>query len=164
MRNTHVGVGVGLALAVMALQGPAAVAAGDTELHINPGNATPGSTVRVTTTACGPDVTYGKGESVLAGQFHLFEGDRKGVLAGEFQIPANGASGTDTVTVKCPPRIKLTDTYKIAERSPNGAIQAGFGNATDTNTQVAVGGALISAAAAGALFRMRRRSHGGARS
>lgn len=160
MRNTHVGVGVGLLLGVLALQSPAAVAAGDSELRIYPGNALPGTTVTVTTTACGPDVTYGKGESAAGGQFHLFEGSRKGVLAGEFQIPAEGASGTDTVTVKCPPRIKLTDTYEIADRQPNGAIQAGFGDAQDTDTQVAVGGALITAAAAGALFRLRRRSHG----
>uniref|UniRef100_A0AAU3HVT1 Sortase n=1 Tax=Streptomyces sp. NBC_01393 TaxID=2903851 RepID=A0AAU3HVT1_9ACTN len=160
MRNTYVGVGVGLLLGVMALQSPAAVAAGDTQLRIYPGNALPGTTVTVTTTACGPDVTYGKGESAAGGQFHLFEGSRKGVLVGEFQIPAEGASGTDTVTVKCPPRIKLTDTYEIADRQPNGAIQAGFGDAQDTDTQVAVGGALITAAAAGALFRLRRRSHG----
>ncbi|MGW1065183.1 sortase [Streptomyces aureus] len=148
----------------MALQSPAATAADDTQLRINPGNAQPGSTVRVTTTACGPDVTYGKGESSVAGQFHMFGGNRKGVLAGEFQIPAEGASGTDTVTVKCPPRIKLTDTYEIADRQPNGAIQAGFGDADDSNTQIAVGSGLITAAAAGALYRMRRRSQVEARS
>ncbi|MFB7244183.1 sortase [Streptomyces populi] len=144
----------------MALQSPAAVAADDTELRINPGNGLPGSTVTVTTTACGPDVTYGKGESAVGGQFHMFGSDRKGVLTGEFQIPAEGASGTDTVIVKCPPRIKLTDTYEIAERQPNGAVHAGFGDAGDTDTQVALGGALITAAAAGALLRMRRRSYG----
>ncbi|WP_406840536.1 sortase [Streptomyces sp. AHU1] len=144
----------------MALQSPAAVAADDTQLRINPGNAQPGSVVTVTTTACGPDVTYGKGESTVGGQFHMFGGDRKGVLTGEFQIPTEGASGTDTITVKCPPRIKLTDTYEIAERQPNGAIHAGFGDAGNTDTQVAVGGALITAAAAGALLRMRRRSYG----
>ncbi|MFD5818222.1 sortase [Streptomyces sp. NPDC127038] len=164
MRNTHVGVGVGLLLGLMALQSPAAAAADDTQLRINPGNALPGSTVRVTTTACGPDVTYGKGQSTVGGQFNMFGGNRKGVLAGEFRIPEEGASGIDTVTVKCPPRIKLTDTYEIAERSPNGAIQAGFGDAEDSNTQVAAGGALITAAAAGALFRIRRRSQAGARS
>ncbi|MFD8733978.1 sortase [Streptomyces sp. NPDC059618] len=164
MRNTHVGVGVGLLLGLMALQSPAAAAADDTQLRINPGSALPGSTVRVTTTACGPDVTYGKGQSTVGGQFNMFGGNRKGVLAGEFRIPEEGASGIDTVTVKCPPRIKLTDTYEIAERPPNGAIQAGFGAAQDTNTQVAAGGALITAAAAGALFRIRRRSQADARS
>ncbi|MFF3415843.1 sortase [Streptomyces sp. NPDC002698] len=160
MRNTHVGVGVGLLLGVLALQSPAAVAAGDTELRIDPGNALPGSTVTVTTTACGPDVTYGKGESASGVQFHMFGSNRRGVLVGEFQIPAEGASGTDTVTVKCPPRIKLTDTYEIANQQPNGAIHAGFGDAQDTSTQVAMGGALITAAAGGALYRIRRRSLG----
>ncbi|MFE1285717.1 sortase [Streptomyces sp. NPDC058751] len=160
MRNTHVGVGVGLLLGVLALQSPAAVAAGDPALRIDPGSALPGSTVTVTVTACGPDVTYGKGESVVGGKFHLFGGERAGVLTGEFQIPADGASGTDTVTIKCPPRIKLTDTYEIAQPQPNGAVRAGFGDVQDTNTQVAAGGALITAAAAGALYRIRRRSYG----
>ncbi|MER5400638.1 sortase [Streptomyces sp. NPDC002599] len=160
MRNTHVGVGVGLLLGVLALQSPAAVAAGDTELRIDPGNALPGSTVTVTTTACGPDVTYGKGESASGVKFHMFGSNRRGVLVGEFQIPAEGASGTDTVTVKCPPRIKLTDTYEIANQQPNGAIHAGFGDAQDTSTRVAMGGALITAAAGGALYRIRRRSLG----
>lgn len=160
MRNTHVGVGVGLAIGVLVLLSPAAAAAGDSGLDIRPGNASPGSTVTVSTTACGPDVTYGKGESEAGGPFHLFEGDHEGELTGEFQIPEDGSPDSDTVTVKCPPRTKVTDTYQITGREPNGAVEAGFGDAKDTDTPVAVGGALLAAAAAGCLVRMRRRSHG----
>ncbi|MFF4837490.1 sortase [Streptomyces sp. NPDC001315] len=159
MRNTHVGVGIGLVIGVLALQSPAAAAADDSDLHIRPENASPGSTVTVTTTACGPDVTYGKGESEEGGPFHLFEGDRAGELTGEFQIPEGRRPDTDTVTVKCPPRTKLTETYRIAGLQPNGAVEAGFGDAKDTDTQIAVGGVLFAAAAAGSLVRMRRRSH-----
>ncbi|MFI6493693.1 hypothetical protein [Streptomyces sp. NPDC050564] len=83
-----------------------------------------------------------------------------GELTGEFQVPEGRRPDTDTVTVKCPPRTKITDTYRITGRHPNGAVEAGFGDATDTDTQIAVGGALLAAAAAGWLVRMRRRSHG----
>jgi hypothetical protein len=160
LRNTHAGIGIGLVIGALALQVPAAAAVGDSSLRINPGSALPGSTVTVTTTACGPDVTYGKGESAAGGQFHLFQGDRKGVLTGEFQVPGGGKPGIDTVTVKCPPRIKITDTYQIVGQSPYGGVKAGFGDVEDSQTYVAVGGGLITAAAAGALVRMRRRSQG----
>ncbi|MGW3816973.1 sortase [Streptomyces sp. NPDC005046] len=158
MRNTHVGVGIGLLIGVLALGSPASAEPGDSDLRINPGNASPGSTVTVTTTACGAE-TYGKGESEAGGQFHLFAGKRKGELTGEFQVPAGRTIGTDTVTVKCPPGIKITDTYEIASRQPNGAVEAGFGEVKDTDTQIAFGGALLAAAAAGSLVRMRRRTH-----
>ncbi|WP_242432283.1 hypothetical protein [Streptomyces avermitilis] len=105
-------------------------------------------------------MTYGKGESEAGGQFHLFEGDHKGELTGEFQIPEGEKPDTDTVTVKCPPRTKITDTYQITGRQPNGAVEAGFGDANDTDTQVAVGGVLLAAAATGCLVRMRRRLPG----
>ncbi|WP_369251847.1 sortase [Streptomyces sp. R41] len=143
---------------MLVLQSPAA--ADDSELHIRPGDASPGSTVTVSTTACGPDVTYGKGESEAGGTFHLFEGDHEGELTGEFQLPEDRSPDTDTVTVKCPPLTKITDTYQIAGREPNGAVEAGFGDTKDTDTPFAVGGALLAAAAAGCLVRMRRRSHG----
>lgn len=159
MRNTHVGIGIGLIAGVLALQSPAAAAAGDSGVHIRPGQATPGSTVTVSTTACGTE-TYGKGVSEVGGNFHLLAGDRKGVLTGQFVIPAGTDPGTDTVTVKCPPRIKITETYEIATARPNGAVEAGFGDADDRGTQLALGSALLAAGAAVGLVRVRRRSHG----
>jgi hypothetical protein len=159
LRNSHVGVGIGLIAGVLTLQSPAAAAAEDSEVFIRPWNAAPGSTVTVSTTACGAE-TYGKGESAVAGKFHLFAGDRKGVLTGQFVIPAGTEPTADTVTLKCPPRIKLTDTYEITNRRPNGAVEAGFGDAKDRDTQLAVGGALLATASARCLVRMRRRSPG----
>lgn len=160
LRNTYVGVGIGLVLGVLALQAPAAVAADDSGIDIHPWTASPGSTVTVSTTACGPGVTYGKGQSEAGGSFHLFKGDRAGELTGRFKVPEGKASGTDTVTVKCPPRIKITEEYEITGRQPNGAVEAGFGDAEDSDTQLALGSALIAAAAAGWLVRMRHRSNG----
>jgi hypothetical protein len=156
MRNTRVGVGTGLVVGALFLSVPAAVAADDSDVRIHPGNASPGSTVTVSTTACGPEVTYGKGESEAGGSFHLFEGDGEGVLTGKFKVPEETGSGTHSVTVKCPPRIKLTDTHEITGHSPHGAVDAGFG-ADDRGTQLALGGVLLAGAAAGSVVRMRRR-------
>ncbi|MGW3628081.1 sortase [Streptomyces sp. NPDC000880] len=160
MRNRHLGVGIGLVLGALALSAPAAVAADDSDIQIRPGTASPGSTVTVSTEACGEDVTYGKGESEAGGAFHLFEGDRAGVLTGEFQIPEETDLGSDTVTVKCPPRIKITDTYKVTDHQPSGAVDAGFGPAKDRGTQFALGGVLLAGAAAGVAVRRRRRPSG----
>ena len=111
----------------------------------------------VSTTACGPEVTYGKGESEAAGAFHLFRSDREGVLTGEFQVPEGARAGSDTVTVKCPPGIMVTDTYQVTGRLPSGAVAAGFGTAQDKGTQLAVGCALLAGTVAGGVVRMRRR-------
>ncbi|KUO09919.1 sortase [Streptomyces sp. DSM 15324] len=155
MGITRVGIGIGLTAGALALQIPGAAAAGDSGLDIR--QSAHGSTVTVSTTACGAE-TYGKGESELAGAFHLFAGPRKGVLTGEFTLPEGTSAGTDTVTVKCPPRIKLTDSYELAVRDPDGAVEAGFGPAGNTAPQLALGAALVAAAAAGGLVRMRHRS------
>ncbi|MET9505870.1 sortase [Streptomyces sp. NPDC006622] len=160
MGYTHVGVGIGLVVAsALALQAPAAAAADDSSLDIRSRAGAPGSTVTVSTAACGANVTYGKGESEVAGAFHLFEGKRKGVLTGQFTVPEGTDATTDTVTVKCPPRVKLTDSYAITVRRPNGAVEAGFGNNDNTTPHLAVGGVLIAAGAAGWLVRVRNRSH-----
>ncbi|MEW2083643.1 sortase [Streptomyces sp. NPDC005283] len=160
MRNTRVGVSIGLVIAALGLSASAAVAAGDPDLDIGPGDASPGSTVTVRTTACGPDVTYGKGESEAGGAFHLFKGERAGVLTGEFQVPEDTEPGSDTVTVKCPPRTKVTDTYQVAGHQPSGAVDAGFGPAGDRGTQFALLGVLLAGAAAGGVVRRRRRLSG----
>ncbi|MFJ9575193.1 sortase [Streptomyces sp. NPDC101191] len=155
-----------LIVGTLALSGSAALAAepgvggSASDVRIYPAKASPGTTVTVVTTACGKE-TYGKGESETAGQFHLFQGDRPGVLVGTFQVPEGAASGTDTVTLKCPPRIKQTVTYQVSGR-PNGAVDAGYGWAaaaeeTDSsNGQLVLGALLLGGAVAGGAVRMRR--------
>ena len=155
--SKHVGVGIGLAVGVLVLQVPVA-AAGDSRLDIRSRTGSSGSTVTVSTTACGADVTYGKGVSEVAGAFHLFEGERKGVLTGEFEVPEGTEATSDSVTVKCPPRVKLTDSYALTARRPNGAVEAGFGVADSATAQLAVGGVLMAAGAAGWLVRARHRA------
>ncbi|MFE5244534.1 MULTISPECIES: sortase [unclassified Streptomyces] len=166
MRNTRIGAGICLAVGLLALTAPAAGAAAEPAaeqtIRISPAKASPGTQVTVTTRACGKE-TYGKGTSEAGGAFHLFEGDRKGVLVGIFEIPKGTEPGTDTVTVKCPPRIKIIDTYQIVDRAPSGGVDAGFGVSTGGSTQLAVGSVLLAGAVAGGVVRMRRRTAATAR-
>ncbi|MGW1026479.1 sortase [Streptomyces sp. NPDC002577] len=157
MRYSHVGAGIGLVLGALGLHVPVAAADGS-DIYINPWSASPGSTVTVTTTACGPDVTFGKGWSKVGGQFNLFGDDGEGALTGHFRIPKGTRPGTDTITLKCPPRIKITETYQVTGRSPRGSVGAGFGPAEgSSDLRLALGGALIAGAAAVGAVRMRRR-------
>ncbi|WP_351235728.1 hypothetical protein [Streptomyces sp. NPDC002133] len=141
MRNRRVGVGAGLVLGAVALSVPlafAAVAAGDSDIRIEPGSATPGSTVTVTIKGCGDDVTYGKGQSEVAGMFHLFEGSEEGELTGEFEIPEGTDAANDTVIAKCPPATRLTDTYEIGEtdtdRNADADKQSDSGSDSDSDS------------------------------
>ncbi|WP_432068331.1 sortase [Streptomyces sp. C10-9-1] len=170
MRLAHVGPQVALIIGALALSAPAAVAAtsdpatgeSTADVDLSPRQASPGRTVTVTTSACGKE-TYGKGESEAGGKFHLLAGDRKGVLVGTFKVPENAASGTDTVTLKCPPRIKQTVTYQIVNR-PKGGIDAGRGWAAgagqpdDPSSRLTLGGLLLGGAIAGGVTTWRRRS------
>ncbi|MEW2286412.1 sortase [Streptomyces sp. NPDC047841] len=159
MRYRHMGAGIGLALGALGLQIPAAAAADDPDLRIDPWNAPPGSTVTVSTSACDADADYGKGRSEVAGDFHLFAGEEEGVLTGEFRIPEGARPGDDTVTVKCPPLTKVTETYRVTGRTPNGSVNAGFGPADDTGVGLALGGGLLVTAAAGGAVWLCRRPH-----
>ncbi|MFG2732829.1 sortase [Streptomyces canus] len=162
MRIKCAGAGIGLVLGAVGLSSPAAAAASGltsgSDIHISTRHATPGSTVRVSTTACGSE-TYGKGESE-AGKFHLFPGDRTGVLTGEFQVPSGTEPGAYTVTLKCPPRVKVTGTYLVGTGNPSGPVDAGFGTGNDKGTQLALGAMLLAGAAAGGAIKMRRRPAG----
>ncbi|MDX2526156.1 hypothetical protein [Streptomyces europaeiscabiei] len=163
MRIKCAGIGIGLILGAVGLSSPPAAAAngptGDPGMHISPSNAAPGSTVTVSTTACGSEI-YGKGEAGAGGSFHLLQGDQKGVLTGEFKVPAGTEPGEYTVTLKCPPRVKITDTYSVGTSNPSGAIDAGFGEANDKGTQLALGAALLAGATAGGAIKMHRRPAG----
>ncbi|MFF5927651.1 MULTISPECIES: sortase [Streptomyces] len=165
MRLARTGPQLALVLSALVLSASPAVAAPDGDVRVNPGKAAPGTTVTVSTTACGKE-TYGKGESEAGGKFHLLPGDREGVLVGTFKLPLEAASGTDTVTLKCPPRIKQTVTYQISGR-PVGAVEAGFGWAAGagegadgggSDVPYTLGALLLGGAAAGILIRTRRRA------
>ncbi|MFB7453133.1 sortase [Streptomyces sp. NPDC056194] len=185
MRRARTGLQVSLIVGAVVLSAPTALAApGSPDVRITPMNASPGTTVTVTTTACGKE-TYGKGESDAAGKFHLLPGGRAGVLVGRFVVPEDAAAGTDTITLKCPPRIKQTVTYHISGR-PHGGVEAGFGWAAGaaapapgpaaapapgpaaapagepatgiTGNPLALGGVLLAGAVAGGAVHLSRRA------
>lgn len=157
MRYTHIGAGIGLALGALGLQIPAAAASDDSDVRVDPWNAYPGATVTVSTSACDPDADFGKGSSEMGGDFHLFPGDEEGVLTGQFKIPDGATPGSDTVTLKCPPLTRVTETYQVSRRSPSGSVSAGFGPAEDKGMGLALGGGLlVTAAAGGAIWLCRR--------
>ncbi|MFI0821028.1 sortase [Streptomyces sp. NPDC021098] len=156
MRYVPAGAGIGLALCALALQGPAAAAADDTQLNISPRYGAPGSTVTVRTAACGSE-TYGKG-SASGDEFHLFDDNHTGVLTGQFRIPVDADSGSHEVIVKCPPNIKITDAVEVLRSHPSGGVHAGFGPAAVAeNKPTLLGGAVLAVAAGGVLLMRRHR-------
>lgn len=103
MRTRTAHVLAGGALAMMAFCTSAATAAAEeSEVSVSPEVAYPGSTVRVSTEVCGPDVGYAKGQAEVGGQINLLDGAREGELAGEFTVPDDTADGVYNITVKCP--------------------------------------------------------------
>ncbi|MEW1910155.1 hypothetical protein AB0442_17135 [Kitasatospora sp. NPDC085895] len=78
-------------------------------------------------------------------------------------MPEDAAPGSSKVTVKCPPRIRMTDTVEITRR-PSGPVAAGLGGAADTDgSRIALGGLgglgglLVAGAAVGGAVKARRR-------
>ncbi|WP_405008973.1 hypothetical protein [Kitasatospora sp. NBC_01539] len=125
--------GAFLAVGTVGIAVPAAAAEADSGIEISPAIAQPGSTVRVTTTACAPDITYGKGNSEAGGDFHLTESDGQGRLSGEFTVPEDTAPGTYQVIAKCPPRIQTSGTVevRVEARAEDGGKGGGEARAED---------------------------------
>ncbi|MCE0444606.1 hypothetical protein LT493_02175 [Streptomyces tricolor] len=72
-----------------------------------------------------------------------------------------GPSRTATRSpLKCPPLTKVTETYRVIGRPPNGSVDAGFGPAEHTGAGLTLGGGLLVMAAAGGAVWMYRRPHG----
>ncbi|GJF34365.1 hypothetical protein KNE206_70650 [Kitasatospora sp. NE20-6] len=176
--------GAFLAVGTVGIAVPAAAAEAGAGIEISPAVVQPGSTVRVTTTACAADITYGKGNSEAGGDFHLTESDGKGRLSGEFTVPEDTAPGTYQVIAKCPPRIQTSGTVEVRVEArteggsegrgegreegrgegreesgrPHGAVDAGAGGTAGGGTgQVALGAALLAAAGVGGAVRLRNR-------
>ncbi|MEU2156700.1 hypothetical protein ABZ532_17070 [Streptomyces sp. NPDC019396] len=131
------------------------------EIGVSPDVAFPGSTITVSTTACGDEVAYAKGQAEYAGQINLTETAHKGELAGDFTVPDDVEDGVYDITVKCPPGTRVETSFEVARR-PNGAVHGGFGGATGLNgTEVVIGSALLAGASAIGVIAMRRRADSG---
>ncbi|MGW6457349.1 hypothetical protein ACWF94_15750 [Streptomyces sp. NPDC055078] len=162
-----------LAAATMGL-GAHGAHAGDSEsLEVFPSTAAPGATITVNTTACGKN-GHGVGDarSLGAGEFHLSPGTHKESVVGEFRIPDGTQSGAYSVSVHCKNGKRASGDVTVEHRGgdqsggqqhqqPSGHVQTGVGGSVGPDTtQIAVGVAVLAAAAVGGTLLLRRRASG----
>lgn len=113
MPTTRVLGGVAMAAALIGVTVPSASASDISDAWVTPYYAVPGMRLTVTTTACGRDANYSKGQSEAGGQVNLLPLGRSGLLAGSFRVPKNTRPGWYTVTVRCPPRIQTKASFRV---------------------------------------------------
>ncbi|MEU1616710.1 hypothetical protein ACFZAU_28990 [Streptomyces sp. NPDC008238] len=120
MPTTRVLGGVAMAAAVIGLTIPNASANDISDAWVTPYYAVPGMRLTVTTTACGRDANYSKGQSEAGGQINLLPLGRSGLLAGTFRVPKHTRPGWYTVTLRCPPRIQTTASFRVVRGPGHG--------------------------------------------
>ncbi|MGW0391711.1 hypothetical protein ACWDYJ_12605 [Streptomyces sp. NPDC003042] len=140
-------------------------AAGDfAPLEVWPKSATPGTTVTVNTTACGPGShAEGDATTVGGGRFKLVPGTRKEVVVGQFQVGHTTRPGTYGIGVTCANGKFATGDLVVTERGPQGHVRTGVGGGTTTTAdpaKIAAGAAVLAVAAAGGTWLLRRRASG----
>ncbi|MFE0628418.1 sortase [Streptomyces sp. NPDC058864] len=128
MPATRVLGGVAMAAAVIGLTVPTASANDISDAWVTPYYAVPGMRLTVTTTACGRDANYSKGQSEAGGQVNLLPLGRSGLLAGTFRVPKHTRPGWYTVTLRCPPRIQTTASFRVVRGHVHGfsGLDRGF--------------------------------------
>ncbi|MEI5100481.1 hypothetical protein RB200_20550 [Streptomyces sp. PmtG] len=164
-----------LAVTWAGLLGAPAAAAGAGGLGITPSPVTPGTTVTVRTTACGPDGTAtGDASAVGAGTFTLASAARERVAAGRFRVPPSAQPGTYEIVARCSGAagravagdltVTLTSTASAGAREPvhpRGRVKTGVGGALGPDpVQTAAGVAALGVAAAGGTWLLHRRARG----
>ncbi|MEU4098436.1 sortase [Streptomyces sp. NPDC026673] len=129
MPTTRVLGGVATAAAIIGLTVPTASATDVADAWVTPYYALPGMRLTVTTTACGRDASYSKGQSEAGGQVNLLPvGRRSGLLAGSFRVPENTRPGWYTVTLRCPPRTQATTSFRVVRLPRGGFSRSGCGD------------------------------------
>ncbi|MFC9246369.1 hypothetical protein ACFT7S_20980 [Streptomyces sp. NPDC057136] len=160
----------------LTLATPSAYAGDLGKLEITPATATPGATVTVNTTACGPDGSgIGDANSLDAGDFELSPGTHKKVVVGQFTVPHDTKPGTYGIGVSCDNGkeaggdLEVTagggshkpDPLRPDRDQPAGHVRTGVGGSVGPDTtQIAAGVGVIAAAAVGGALLMRRRANG----
>ncbi|MFD4631975.1 hypothetical protein ACFVYR_15795 [Streptomyces sp. NPDC058284] len=185
MRNARLLTGTALAVAAGALALPASAAPGPPagELRIQPATVTPGTTVTVHTTACGPGGTAaGDASAVGAGSFSLAPGAQEEggeAASGRFEVPPSAQPGTYEIVAKCSGSggsgvkgkrvagdlvVTITSTAAAGvepRQHPRGHVKTGVGGALGPDpVQTAAGVAALAVAAAGGTWLLHRRARG----
>ncbi|MER7760275.1 hypothetical protein [Streptomyces sp. NPDC097619] len=153
-------------LVAAALTGAAtAAAAGEfAPLELYPGSAAPGTTVTVSTTACGPQGTAdGDATTVGGGRFRLVPSTHEEVVVGRFRVGAETPAGAHDIGVTCANGKFASGDLTVTGRAPQGHVQTGVGGGVEDSAdpvRIAVGVAVLAAAAAGGTWVLRRRASG----
>ncbi|MFV0130007.1 hypothetical protein ACLGI4_20255 [Streptomyces sp. HMX112] len=155
---------------VVALGAPAAYAGDFEALEVHPSSAAPGTTVTVSTTACGPEDGRGAGDarSLGAGEFELVPGTHEEIVVGRFTLPAHARPGTYAIGVACDNGRSATGDLVVGQgggtdghQQPSGHVATGVGgSAGPDTTRIAAGAAVLVASAAGGAWFLRRRASG----
>ncbi|PCG87766.1 hypothetical protein CIB93_01620 [Streptomyces sp. WZ.A104] len=160
---------VGAAFTVIALglttAAPSAYAGDVGRLEITPSTATPGATVTVNTTLCGPKGGDGDASDLNAEDFRVRPGTHKEDSVGQFTVPHDTRPGTYEVFVFCHNGKDAAGSLKVIgggrHEKPSGHVRTGVGGSVEPDsTQVALGVGVIGLAAVGGLWLLRRRSEG----
>ncbi|SFD55359.1 hypothetical protein [Streptomyces aidingensis] len=143
------------------------------EAELFPNQARPGDSVAVTTDYCQDDTSAtGDATSVGVGTFTLSPTTDSSGLIGQFTVPANTAVGNYGIAVSCATGNRIaTATLRVVQTSstatattttsPSGSVSGGVGGSGQDRTALIAGtSAALVAAAAGAVWLIRRRSAG----
>ncbi|MEV0035708.1 hypothetical protein [Streptomyces sp. NPDC050804] len=140
-----------------------AIAADDGDrLELSPKVARPGSLVSVRTDVCREGTGRGEARSAGAGEFRLERSTDQEVLVGRFRVPHEIRRGSYRVGVRCEDGRVVTREFFVEHgREPRGHVRSGTGGSVGPDvTQIAVGAAVVAAAAVGGTLHLRRRASG----
>ncbi|URM91472.1 hypothetical protein LUW75_17495 [Streptomyces sp. MRC013] len=173
----------GTALAAVclgALAAPAAHAGDSGTLEVSPSVAAPGTSVTVSTRACGPNGHgVGDAQALGAGQFKVRPGAHKDLAVGTFRVPEHAKPGSYRIGVVCDNgrtaagdlMVRHADpthhptqhpTHYPTHEGPRGHVKTGVGGSVGPDaTRIAAGAAILAGAVAAGTWARRRRADGG---
>ncbi|MEU6391989.1 hypothetical protein [Streptomyces sp. NPDC046939] len=141
-------------------------------LEVYPATAAPGTTVTLTTTACGTHGTAAADAGAVGPGPITLAPDRASHRAtARFEVPAAAQPGTYEITARCSGGTKVTgdlivsttqQTTATEARMPRGHVPTGVGGALGPDpVQTTAGVAALAAAAAGGTWLLHRRTRDG---
>jgi hypothetical protein len=147
---------------------PAAAAQGGLEVY--PATTGPGSTVTVSTTACGARGTAaGDAGAVGSGPFTLAPGPDPARAEARFAVPESAQPGTYEIVARCSGGAEVTGDLIVSPAEaglpgalmPRGHVETGVGGALGPDpVQTTAGVAALAVAAAGGTWLLHRRARG----
>ncbi|MEV0775793.1 hypothetical protein ACIBLA_29240 [Streptomyces sp. NPDC050433] len=134
-------------------------AAAQPTLTVSPSPARPGSPVTITLNGGCEASTVSASSGAFTGSVTLTEGSTDDTFRGTATIRRDARAGSHRINISCPNGSPSTFTFTVGSTTPSGGAQGGLGGSiTDMDaTKVATGAVLVTLAAAGGTFAVRRR-------